>query len=175
MGQTANIVTRPDGLIRQLRPSELPKFRDHLLRLAPEARRDRFGGIVQDAYVRSYAELCFRDGTTVVGYVVDDWVRGAAEIHEQPQARPPAAEIAFSVERGWQRLGIGSMLFDRLIELALNFGYSRLNVSTHPQNDAMKALARHFGAAIHFEQGETVGYIDIGAGGPRRPEQRLHL
>ena len=34
--------TRPPGIIRQLRPSELPQFREHLLRLDPASRRDRF-------------------------------------------------------------------------------------------------------------------------------------
>lgn len=165
----------PAGKIRILRPSELPKFRDHLLRLDPPDRRDRFGTAASNDYVSLYADRCFHDGTTVLGYVVDDMVRGAAEIHELPDATPPSAEIAFSVERGWQRRGIGSRLFERLIALAKNFGYARLDVTTHPQNDAMKALARHFGASIHFEEGETVGSIDLDRlGAPSHADRRRH-
>ena len=40
-------------------------------------------------------------------------------------------------------------------------GYTRLRVTTHPQNQAMKALARRYRAALNFEDGETVGTIDL--------------
>ena len=44
---------------------------------------------------------------------------------------------------------------------ALGLGYTRLLVTTHPQNQAMKALARKFGAELVFEAGETMGVIDL--------------
>jgi hypothetical protein len=153
--------TFPPGTIRQLRPSDLPRFRDHLLRLDPESRRDRFNGVADDNYVASYAERCFAQGTTVIGYVEGGKVLGAAELHERPELPEPTGEIAFSVERELQRLGIGRGLFERLIGNARGLGYTKLRVTTHPCNEAMKALARRFDAALSFEDGETVGVIDL--------------
>lgn len=151
----------PAGTIRQLRPSDLPRFRDHLLRLDGESRRDRFNGMADQSFLETYAARCFSDGTTVIGYVEGDEVLGAAEIHERPEETPPTGEIAFSVERRLQGRGIGAALFRRLLAHAHALGYSRLRVTTHPDNAAMKALARRHDAKLTFEQGETVGLVEL--------------
>ncbi len=147
--------------MRQLRPSDLPKFREHLLRLDAESRRDRFNGVTNDAYISGYADRCFREGTTVIGYVEGDRVLGAAELHERADLPEPTGEIAFSVERQIQHRGIGSALFERLIGNARGLGYEKLRVTTHSDNLAMKALARKFDAHLSFEHLETVGIIDL--------------
>lgn len=151
------------GTIRHLRPSDQSRFEDHLLRLDAESRRDRFNGLTDDAFVRTYADRCFHDGTTVIGFVDDAChVRGAAEIHERPEDHDhPTAEIAFSVEKHLQHRGLGGFLFERLIGHAYALGYEKLLVTTHPQNQAMKALARRFNARLSFDCGETVGIIDL--------------
>ena len=149
------------GTIRQLRPSDLPRFHDHLLRLGAISRRDRFNGFTDDAYVAAYAQRSFHDGTTVIGYVEDDRVLGAAELHERAEDAEPTAEIAFSVEPHLQGRGIGGRLFERLVAHASALGYSRLLVTTHSENSAMKALARRYRARLTFVAGETVGIIDL--------------
>lgn len=161
--------TPTTGTIRNLRHSELAEFKSHLLRLDRESRRDRFNGPTNDAFVSAYADRCFHDGTVVIGYVEDGRVLGAAELHERPEDAVPTGEIAFSVERPLQHRGIGGQLFERLIETALSFGYEQLRVTTHPQNEAMKRLARRFDAALRFEDGETVGVISLSPAG-RAPE-----
>lgn len=153
--------TSPIIQIRQLRPSDLERFKAHLLRLDAQSRRDRFNGPAGDQFLVVYAERCFSDGTTVIGNVVGDSVVGAAELHERPEDVPPTAEIAFSVERQFQHRGLGARLFSLLIRNALWLGYSQLRVTTHPQNAAMKRLARNFEARLRFEDGETVGLIDL--------------
>jgi hypothetical protein len=52
-------------------------------------------------------------------------------------------------------------LFERLIEQARGFGYTRLLVTTHPHNAAMRALARRYNAELVFEDGKTVGTIHL--------------
>lgn len=154
---------RPAGLIRQLRPSDLHRFQEHLLRLDAASRRDRFNGGTDDASIERYADRSFHGGATVIGYVEDDMVMGAAELHERPEFDVPTGEIAFSVERERQGMGIGSRLFERLLVHAQALGYGRLLVTTHPNNDAMKALARKFDACLTFEAGEAMGVIELAA------------
>jgi GNAT superfamily N-acetyltransferase len=149
------------GTIRQLRPSDQPRFRDHLLRLDVESRRDRFNGMTGANFIESYADRSFAQGTTVIGYVEGNEVLGAAELHERAEESEPTAEIAFSVERHLQNRGIGGKLFERLIMQARGLGYTRLRVTTHPQNGAMRALARRYNATLVFEDGETVGTIHL--------------
>jgi GNAT superfamily N-acetyltransferase len=160
---TGSIQTNNDhaGTIRQLRPSEELLFRQHLLELDPASRRDRFNGVTDDAFLSRYSSRCFHDGTTVVGYVVDGKVRGAAELHERPDLTEPTGEIAFSVDKDFQFQGVGAALFKRLVESARGYGYERLIVTTHPNNEAMKSLARRFNAKLTFEEGETVGLIEL--------------
>ncbi|MCT7375766.1 GNAT family N-acetyltransferase [Chelativorans salis] len=151
----------PRGVVRRLRPSEFTLFRDHLMRLDAGSRRDRFNGAASDAFLKDYAARSFSQGATVVGYVENGHVLGAAELHERPESDPPTAEIAFSVEKALQHRGLGSQLFQRLIAHARALGYTQLRVTTHPHNDAMRALARRFNARLSFEKGETVGHIDL--------------
>ena len=162
-----------EGVIRQLRPSEELLFRRHLLSFDSESRRDRFNGVTDDHFVASYSSRCFLDGTTVIGYVVNGQVRGAAELHERPELTEPTGEIAFSVEREYQHRGVGSRLFARLVESARGAGYQKLLVTTHPENEAMKALARKFKSKLSFQAGETVGRIELGREG--LPEVTLSL
>lgn len=150
-------------VVRQLRPSEQPLFRDHLLRLDKESRADRFNGAINDQFLVTYAERCLHDGTSVIGVVENGRVIGAAELHERPDEIEPTAEIAFSVEKEWQHRGLGGLLFQRLLAAARGLGYERLRVTTHAQNAAMKALAKRYGAKLTFEAGETVGLIELGA------------
>jgi RimJ/RimL family protein N-acetyltransferase len=152
---------RPGGHIRQLRPSDMRLFAEHLQRLDAQSRRDRFNGPARDEFLLAYAERCFSDGTTVIGYVEDGHVLGAAELHERPEDHPPTGEIAFSVERGRQHRGLGAELFALLVRQARWLGYERLRVTTHPQNAAMKRLARRFDAELSFDDGETVGTIEL--------------
>lgn len=149
------------GTIRQLRPSEHALFRDHLLRLDAEGRRDRFNGVINDDFLAAYADRSFAEGTMVIGYVAHGKVLAAAELHERPDIPEPTGEIAFSVERELRNRGLGSRLFERLISAAGGYGYTRLLVTTHPDNEAMKALARKFDAEISFSAGETVGVIEL--------------
>jgi phasin family protein len=87
-------------------------------------------------------------------------VLGAAELHERPELAD-TGEIAFSVEPEHQRRGIGRRLFERLILHAHALDYTRLLVTTHPHNEAMKRLARGFQARLTFADGSTMGEIEL--------------
>lgn len=150
------------GIVRTLsQQEELPLLRDHLLRLDHESRHDRFHGFMDDSFIERYAEKCANDGTVIIAYLEDGVVRGAAELHP-PQTSPDLLpEIAFSVEAGVRRRGVGTILFRKLIEEARARGYRTLRITTGAQNDAMRALANKFGAHLAFRYGETTGTIDV--------------
>ena len=150
------------GMVRTLsQQEELPLLRDHLLRLDRESRHDRFHGFMDDGFIERYAAKCASDGTTIVAYVEDGLVRGAAELHPPDQAPNAQPEIAFSVEAGLRRQGVGSALFRRVIAEARAKGYRSLRITTGAQNEAMRALAHKFGAHLTFRHGETSGSIDL--------------
>lgn len=150
------------GIVRTLsQQEELPLLRDHLLRLDHQSRHDRFHGYMDDSFIERYAAKCASDGTVVIAYLEGGVVRAAAELHP-PQTSPDLQpEIAFSVEAGLRRQGVGSVLFQKLIEEARIKGYPTLRITTGAQNDAMRALANKFGARLTFRHGESTGIIDV--------------
>ena len=153
-------VSSKGGPVRLLAASELPLFRDHLLRLDRDSRRDRFNGSLSDEWVVKYAERSVQDGTVILAYFEDGVVRGAAELH-QADLTNIEPEVAFSVESCMRRKGVGSILFTQLIAKAKSMGYKKLRVTTGAQNDAMRALAGKFGAKLSFRHGESTGLIDL--------------
>jgi len=150
------------GIVRTLsRQEELSLLRGHLLRLDRQSRHDRFHGFMDDSFVERYAEKCASDGTVIIAYLEDGVVRGAAELHPPETSPDVLPEIAFSVEAGLRRQGVGSLLFRKLIEEARAKGYRFLRITTGAQNDAMRALANKFGAHLTFRYGESTGTIDV--------------
>ena len=153
---------RAKGYVRTLQQQEeLPLLRDHLLRLDSETRRDRFHGFLDDSFIERYAAKCAEDGTVIIAYFENGVVRGAAELHPPDHSPDSLPEIAFSVEASQRRLGVGSILFKKLIAEARARGYRSLRITTGAQNQAMRALAQKFGAQLTFRHGESTGSIDL--------------
>jgi GNAT superfamily N-acetyltransferase len=144
-----------------LRRQELLLLRDHLLRLDPESRHDRFNGFMDAGFIERYARKCAEDGTVIIAYLEGGVVRGAAELHPPDQSSDSLPEIAFSVETSVRRHGLGSILFRKLIAEARSKGYRSLRITTGAQNQAMRALATKFGAHLTFRHGESTGSIDL--------------
>ncbi len=160
--QNTPVSTAAKGIVRTLRQhQELSLLRDHLRRLDHQSRHDRFHGFMDDSFIDRYAEKCANDGTLVIAYLEDGMVRGAAELHPPETSQDLLPEIAFSVEAGLRRHGVGSLLFQKLIEEARAKGYRFLRITTGAQNDAMRALANKFGAHLTFRHGESTGTIDV--------------
>lgn len=152
------------GAIRRLWPTERALFREHLLRLDPVTRHQRFGTAVNDAFLENYAETTFGVGGIVYAYVEDGVVRGAAELRGLDDILAQTGEAAFSVEMGWRRQGIGTDFFRRLITAARNRSIRTLYMTCLPENAAMRRLAAKFDADL------VGGYADvegvIAPGGP---------
>jgi GNAT superfamily N-acetyltransferase len=153
--------TSGTGFIRALKANEQHLLGDHLLRLEPASRRDRFNGGISDEFINAYATRCFDNGATVIAYLQDGVVRGAVELHRPERSADGVPEIAFSVESRVRRQGVGSALFEQALTEARRKGYRRLRITTNGENQAMKALAYKFGAHLTFRRGEATGTIDL--------------
>ena len=108
------------GSIRKLWPSEIEKFRDHLLRLDKDSRRLRFAHGVSDTFIEDYASRMCDMGSIVYGYIEDGEVRACAELRKLGDVWGEEAEAAFSVERAFQDKGLGTELMGRVIRAARN-------------------------------------------------------
>lgn len=142
-------------------------FRDHLLRLDPGSRHDRFGGGVSDEFLIRYAENCFGAGDLVFGAFVEGQLRGAGELRSgeaiwserAPFAQRAQAEAAFSVEALYRRQGVGERLFGRLVRAAGNHGVETIEIMCQADNRPMQKLAAKFTPALSFQAHQVTGRL----------------
>ena len=147
------------GVIRKLWPGETLLYRDHLLRLDEDDRRQRFGLNVTDATITDHAVAVFEIGTVIHGFFVDGVLRGAAELHILSHTPPVEAELAFSVEAEYRNSGIGSALFGRTLSVARNRGVATVIMSCLPSNRRMQSLAKKFDAKIRYNLADVIGEL----------------
>lgn len=148
------------GVIRKLWIGETAKYREHVLRLDPESRHNRFAGGVSDEFVHDHVELTAGLDTVVHGFFIAGKIRGAAELRPLGAQFPRQAEAAISVERPWQSHGVGSALLRRTLLTARNRGYRLLHMACLANNHRMQQLARKFDAELTFDFGGVVGEVE---------------
>src|ERR1700736_6264561 len=95
------------GVIRKLWISEPDLYRDHLLRLDGESRRNRFGGGVSDDFIRSHVELSIGLDAVIHGFFVDGALHGAGELRRLGIGVGGAAGGALSTDKTWESTGRG--------------------------------------------------------------------
>ena len=134
-------------------------YRDHLLRLDRDSRRNRFAGTVTDEFVRNYAALSFSIDAIIHGFFVDGTLRGAGELRPIGTPIIREAEAAFSIEQDWQNDGIGSVLLERTLLAARNRGLKFLHMACLANNQRMQQLARKYDAALSFDFAGAVGEV----------------
>lgn len=153
-------IPHADGNIRKLWPTEMERYRDHLLRLDPDSRRLRFGMGTGDEFVAGYAMRITDMRSTVYGYFENGEVRAAAELRPIGARMNGEAEAAFSVEKDWQDTGIGTELMGRVIRTARIAGIRRIYMNCLAENRKMQRIARKYEAVLHFEGGDVVGEVE---------------
>jgi ribosomal protein S18 acetylase RimI-like enzyme len=148
------------GVIRRLWPSELDRVRAHLLRLDPESRRLRFGGLVGPAQIAAHCAGLDWRAAVIVGYLEAGELRGLGELLLAPVSGVRSGELAVSVERRWRNRGIGTELLRRLITAARNRLIGRLDMICLIDNDRVLRMARRLEGRLSFEGGAALARIE---------------
>lgn len=159
MDRAGDSAAMPFIVVRRLRRSEMDLVEAHLLRLDDESRRRRFCRPVTDAYLASYARAERERTGHVEGVFVDGVLRGIAELRPWGGDYRGHAEAAFTVEKDYQRRGLGARLFERLVLRARNNGIHTLSMVCLPENRAMQRLARRLGGSLVRWPGEIQGTL----------------
>jgi GNAT superfamily N-acetyltransferase len=152
-------ISEADGVIRKLWIGETDRFRAHLLRLDPASRANRFGTPVTDYFIERYAAKALGADSIVHGFFVDGILRGCAELRSSADYFPAEAEAAFSIERPWQNVGVGSALLGRTILAARNRSIRKLYMNCLSHNHPMQAIARKYEADLRFAANDVVAEI----------------
>jgi len=149
-----------DGVIRKMWIDRAGPYRDHLLRLDKESRRNRFGGAVSNEFIENYIELSLGLDAVIHGFFVDGILRGVAELRPLGHGFADEAEAAFSIETPWQSNGVGTALLERTLLAARNRGIKLLHMACLVNNARMIELARKFEAELKFDFGSVIGEVE---------------
>lgn len=149
--------TTPD--IRRLGAADAPALEAHLLRLAGHDRRMRFCGDLGDAAVRRHCALIDWPRTEILGAHVGGELRAVVELFVHPFPHSHEADLALSVERAFQGLGLGSALLRKALMLARNRCVGSVHMACMVGNRRMQRLAAKFGATLSLGDGDVEGRI----------------
>ncbi len=152
-------ITDAGVTIRRLWLADFADLRNHLKRLDSEARHERFGHAVSDAFIDGYVDTAHRLGTVIFGAYADGELRAIAELRTVAGALPAAAEGALTVEKAFQGRGIGKALMARMVEAAQARGYPSLYMVCLKDNGRMRHIAKSAGAVLHYDAGDVTGYF----------------
>ena len=155
---------------RKLLPSEAPLLAEHLIRLSPDDRRLRFGGLfMPDDVIRRYVQGIDWTHAWQVGSFDAGTLRGVVQVSlprldieaDAPWMKRGTAEFGISVEAPWRRQGIATQLIQQAIAGARNRDVRDLYMVCHPENEPMRRLARKVGLRLSYESGEVVGHAEL--------------
>lgn len=145
-GTIANGDTAPRLSWRKLMPMEFGLYEAHLLRLSNADRTARFDTPMTDAAIVRYASRLKWPQTRIIGCFVDGVLRGAAEVQTFAHAEAALdAELALSVEREFQGLGIGEGVVRRGLLMARNRWIKRVVMLSSHNNRRLHRIAHRLG------------------------------
>lgn len=147
-------------IIYKLPRTDFHRYKAHLLGLDQESRYMRFGFHIKDEVIN---QLCdkwvLNPHKHKIFAIENDNLEIVGVAHVSLEDDTP--ELAFSVWREFQHMGMGDALMKRAIEYCQNKGIKQGYMVCLPTNSKIKGLARKNGVLIHTVDGESEGDITI--------------
>lgn len=138
-------------VFRPLLPAEAGRYAAHLLRLSKTDRRSRFMGGVCDEVVRRHAGGIDWHRSLLLAALCGGQVRGAVELCFDGGR----AELAISIEDGWQNRGLGGTMVRRAMTMARNRGIGSIELYCLGDNHRMLRIAGRLSAQVRFDAGDV--------------------
>jgi GNAT superfamily N-acetyltransferase len=149
--------------IRSLSPRHKPRVLAHLLSLKPEDRYLRFGYPATDEQIERYVNGLKFNRDEIFG-VFNRRLALVAMAHLAYSVDPQwatCAEFGVSVSSHQRGRGLGARLFKHAVMHARNQGVSMLFIHALSENVAMLKIARHAGAQVQRDGGESEAYLSL--------------
>jgi RimJ/RimL family protein N-acetyltransferase len=132
--------------IRPIRPDDAPRLQALHSRLSGESAYQRFFAIVRKLppdWARALANVDYRRRLALV-------VEAGAEAdlvgvgRYEPTSEEDTVEVAFVVQDGWQNRGLGTILFDAILQAAAARSFRRFRAYVLADNQRMLDLISRF-------------------------------
>ena len=140
----------------------------HLLRLTPADRRQRFMAMCNDDFIRRYVAGLAPERDLLIGAFDASCLVGLAHVatcHGGGES-DITVEVGLSVQADMRRRGLGRQLCASARASATAAGARRMVLHFASANHAMAALMRKLGAAVVVQGCEAVALLDLHRDGP---------
>ena len=138
--------------IRPIRPDDEPRMKDMFYSFSEQTVYLRYHGILKTMPHNKLQVFCNVDYDTEMALVAVVGQPGQEEIigvgRYMTDAAKSSAELAFAVQDAWQRKGIGTHLFKRLIAVAQEHGIRKLHADVLVENSGMLKIFHRSGLYI---------------------------
>ena len=146
-------------IVRKLRTNDCDLLARHLTRLDSYDRRCRFGAVISDDEIKRYCQRTVGKTSISIGAFRDGEIRASVELQPDAGNHPKVAELAFSVAKDMQEMGLGSSLMRRALIVAQNIGIQKVVVVSMRENHKMKRLAQKFGGTSVIGRDEVISTV----------------
>ena len=162
----ASAIALKDGreiIIRPIRPDDEPKVREMFYKFSEQTVYLRYHGQLKSMPHNKLQVFCNVDYDTemaLVGVVGDEEraeVVGVGRYMTDPGKS--TAEMAFVVGDDWQRKGLGTYLFRRLIEIGRHEGIRRFTADVLAENSGMLKIFHRSGMSVETVTDEGVVHV----------------
>ena len=151
-------------LVRPVTASDRPALQHLYEALSPESAYARFLGLPPhgDGWFDRFLNLDDLRSCTLVAESGGDLIGTASYASDQIHAKE--AEVAFAVADRWQGRGLGTLMLERLADMAREAGIERFRAWTRADNQQMLQVFRDAGlrTTIAFNAGLVEAAIDLG-------------
>jgi acetyltransferase len=161
-------------LLRPIRPEDEPAHHELFQRLSKGDVYFRFFRAINDLDHRQlarYTQIDYDREMAFIATTAGEHPETLGVVRAVADADNDTAEFAIVIRSDRQSIGLGRRLMEKLIRYCREHGTRRLVGETLMENQAMIRLARRFGFAVSFKEGEFVDLsLDLqsgqGAGDP---------
>ena len=153
--------TRHPDTVFAIDAGNVGSFLQHLLRLDPQARLQRFCHPASDADVRGYVGRLDLKRTRVIGFVCEGAMRAAAVL-SPAGGRGRVFDATVSVERAWQGRGVATALLLRAIAVARSLGVGHIRVDGLADNPALRNAVAQFDVDMLFDDDDCQAWLPVG-------------
>jgi RimJ/RimL family protein N-acetyltransferase len=142
----------------------------HFGRLDEDSLSARFGMRVTQQFLHDYARRLSEEHSLVIGAFEHGRLIGVVELHVlrgvgEAHASAKELELALTVERSFQSMGIGTMLAVRALQAAAAMNADQIHACFEQRNQRMRRIARRLRMRFLPDNNFLIASLAVGTAG----------
>jgi acyl-CoA hydrolase/GNAT superfamily N-acetyltransferase len=157
--QYEDTTTTPDGqeiFVRPIRPDDEPLMREMFYKFSEQTKYLRYHAALKAMPHNKMQVFCTIDYDTEMALIGLSGPAGGEQVvgvaRYLTDAEKQTAEVAFTVQDTWQRRGLGSYFFNRLVQIARERGVHAFYAYVLVENSGMLKIFHRSGMVVETQQ-----------------------